>query len=74
MAKTKKTVEAFLREEKLLTKFKKNYKSDINYTLAKELKGLDDEGITGGFVWAETPEGFDFWEAVQEKYEAYQAR
>jgi len=66
-----KTVEAFLRREKLLVKFKKNYKPSEYYTLANELKGLHEEGISGGFVWQETPEGMDFWWDINIKYLDY---
>lgn len=69
-------LEKFLREEKVFTKFKVNYKK-LNSPLRDPIKTfLRKEGgfyrvIKRGFVWNNTPEGGDFWKNLNDKFVEY---
>lgn len=60
------TLEAFLRKEKVLTKFKANKKRRGK---SYEKRDIETFEIDTAFIWNQTPEGLDFWRELHEKYE-----
>lgn len=69
---TSKQLKRFLREQKVLTKFKQNLKQDYSQRNIPEL--CADEGVDvlyGAFFWNVTPEGYDFWRDLQRKFKQF---
>ena len=65
--KMKTTVEEFLRKERVLTKFKRNVLEQDTFDLDYLLGKSEAHYIGGAFSWAETPEGRDFWNDIDER-------
>ena len=63
----------FLRKHRAITKFKNNFKK-LSYSLYSLKKYCDlvlPEGyIIGSFCWDKTDEGHDFWENLDNKWQA----
>lgn len=63
----------FLRDNKVLTRFKLNCRNynegftGIGYALDNKCKHYS---IGGGFIWADTPEGHEFWGKLERKFKA----
>ena len=72
-----KKLKKFLRDNKVLTKFKLNcrncgssiYSYNFGYALDRKYEYY---GIGAGFIWSDTPEGHKFWEDLQRKFEELQ--
>ena len=57
------TLEKFLREERVLTKFKANVRNQSGNTLVKFVPN-----IRHAFVWLGSPEGDPYWSYINRKY------
>lgn len=74
MSKKKITrLELFLRDERVLTKFRANLsKGDtINALVERQVEYSRHyrHAIKAAFIWSTTHEGFDFWYELNEKWE-----
>jgi hypothetical protein len=61
----------FLRKNRLLRKFKANYKKNYySWTFDEYVNkfSADPKAIKGAFVWSSTPEGLDYWSGVSRKW------
>jgi len=59
------SLEKFLREKRVLTRFKKNVK---NYRKGK-ITAVYARSIGSAFIWYETSEGQDFWNDLHDEFE-----
>jgi len=66
--------EKFLREKRVLTKFRRNLKSNKYNTTTIKALAEREGGITGDviwecFTWEDTPEGHTYWKALARKWQ-----
>lgn len=67
MDKRSKQLKKFLRDRKLLTRFKLN-----TQTIRTPFSfGVNYSSIGSAFVWKGTPEGYDFWSDLDYKFEEH---
>ena len=72
------TLKEFLKEKRALTKFRVNYR--IHRIMGRRTKAEAEEYITtykntlnaiiGAFTFASTPEGIDYWKALDDEWSA----
>jgi len=62
---------AFLRKHRAVKKFKANIENDGNPMTFEEIVkcGANDPWVLSeSFTWSRTPEGHNYWDALDEKY------
>lgn len=70
--KEHKLLNKFLRENKCKRKYYRNCKNDpYQDDLAVMELNFTSSFITGAFIWDVTPEGYEYWLDICEKWETY---
>ena len=60
----------FLTGNRAYSKFVRNIKNERNMCFSEycSIKGIDDRAITSVLSWHETPEDYDYWDALDNKW------